>query len=73
MAPALHCHRAVPAAMHQRPRYRQDLRAPRRLRLQLRDALTGAGRQGLVLLATDVFALGLSWHVARSLNQFFSP
>ncbi len=71
MAPAIRCHRAVPAVMPQRPR--QDIRAPRRLRLQLRDALTGQGRQGLVLLASDILALGLSWHIARSLNLFFSP
>ncbi|HSM82424.1 MAG TPA: sugar transferase [Nodosilinea sp.] len=73
MAPAIHCHRAVPAVMPQRLRHRQDLRAPRRLRLQLLDTVTGPGRTGLVLLATDMLALGLSWHIARSLNQFFSP
>jgi exopolysaccharide biosynthesis polyprenyl glycosylphosphotransferase len=73
LRPAMDCHRAVPAVMHQRPRHRQDIRAPRRLRSQLRDALTGPGRQGLVLLAADIMALGLSWHIARSLNQFFSP
>jgi exopolysaccharide biosynthesis polyprenyl glycosylphosphotransferase len=59
--------------MHQRTRHRTDIRAPRRLRSQLRDALTGPGRRGLVLLASDVLALGLSWHIARSLNQYFSP
>ncbi len=73
MAPALRCHRAVPAVIPQWSRHRQDIRAPRRLRLQLRDALTGPGRQGLVLLASDIVALGLSWHIARSLNLFFSP
>ena len=73
MAPAMDCHRAVPAVMHQRPRHRQDIRAPRGLKLQLRDAFAGSGRRGLVLLATDILALGLSWHIARSLNQFFSP
>lgn len=61
LPPAMDCHRAVPAVMQQRPRYRQDLRAPRRLRLQLRDALTGPGRRGLVLLATDILSLGLSY------------
>ncbi|MGB3136354.1 MAG: sugar transferase [Nodosilinea sp.] len=59
--------------IHQWPSHRQDIRAPRGLRLQLRDAFAGPGRQGLLLLATDVLALGLSWHIARSLNQFFSP
>ncbi|MBD1875311.1 sugar transferase [Nodosilinea sp. FACHB-131] len=69
----MQCHRAVPAVMQQRPRHRQDIRAPRGLRFQLRDAFAGSGRRALVLLATDILALGLSWHIARSLNQFFSP
>ncbi|WOD37420.1 sugar transferase [Nodosilinea sp. E11] len=73
MAPVIHCHRAVPAVMQQRPHHRRDIRAPRGLRFQLRDAFTGTGRRGLVLLATDSLALGLSWYIARSLNQFFSP
>lgn len=73
MAPLIDCHHAVPVTLGQRPRARQDIRAPRGLRHQLRDALTGSGLQGLVLLATDILALGLSWHLARSLNQFFSP
>ncbi len=72
MAPAMRCHRAVLAAMPQR-RHHQDIRAPRWLGLQLRDVLTGPGRAGLILLTTDIAALGLSWHIARSLNQFFSP
>ncbi|MGF1570536.1 MAG: sugar transferase [Nodosilinea sp.] len=49
----------------------KDIRAPRRLKL--RDALTWQGRRGLALVVSDGVALGLSWHIARSLNHFFSP
>ncbi len=73
MAPVILCHRSIPTALDQRPHHRQDICAPRGLRHQLLDAFTGSGLKGLVLLATDILALGLSWHLARSLNQFFSP
>ncbi len=63
------CHRAAPALI--KPRPHQDIRAPRRLRW--RDLLSWPGQRGLVLLLSDVTALGVSWHIARSLNQFFSP
>ncbi len=69
------CHRAAPAVFKHRPHLRrerfQDLRAPRRLRL--RDALTWSSQRGLMLMAGDILALALSWHLARSLNQLFSP
>jgi hypothetical protein len=69
--PPLSCHRAVPAAMHQRPRYRQDLRAPRRLRFQLRDAFTGSGRRGLCSWLRYFWPWGCRGHIARRSTRFF--
>jgi len=65
------CHRAAPVVKP--PPYRRplDIRAPRRP--HLRDALTWPFQRGLILLGSDILALALSWHLARSLNQFFSP
>jgi exopolysaccharide biosynthesis polyprenyl glycosylphosphotransferase len=65
------CHRAVPTVMKRRFHPRQDIRAPRSLRLK--DVLTWPGRRGLALVLSDGLALGMSWHLARALNQFFSP
>lgn len=66
------CHRAVPALMKQSPpRYQTDIRAPRQLRI--RDMLSWQSQRGLILMATDIGALATAWHIARTLNQLFSP
>lgn len=69
------CHRAAPTVFkhwpHLRKETRLDLRAPRRL--QPKDVLAWPGQRGLALILSDLAALGVSWHIARSLNQFFSP
>lgn len=67
------CHRAIKAAMKPRSPSRRslDIRAPRRLRL--RDAWSWEVRRSLILMAADITALVLAWHIARSLNQFFLP
>lgn len=48
-----------------------DIRAPRRLGWQ--DLISWSSQRSLLLLLSDGVALGLSWHLARFLNQFFSP
>ncbi len=48
-----------------------DIRAPRRLGWQ--DLISWTSQRSLLLLLSDGVALGLSWHLARFLNQFFSP
>ena len=65
------CHRMIPAIQQTAIRRHLDIRAPRKLRLQ--DVMTWPFQRGLVLIAGDVFALGVSWSIARSLNHFFSP
>jgi exopolysaccharide biosynthesis polyprenyl glycosylphosphotransferase len=65
------CHRTIPAIQPPAIRRHFDIRAPRQLRL--RDIMTWPFQRGLVLIGSDVLALGVSWYIARSLNQFFSP
>jgi len=67
------CHRAIKAAIKPRSPSRRslDIRAPRRLRAK--DILTWDVQRSLLLMLADMAALALSWHIARSLNQFFSP
>ncbi|MFZ4640464.1 MAG: sugar transferase [Nodosilinea sp.] len=48
-----------------------DIRAPRRL--GWRDLLSWPTQRSLLLLLSDLTTLGLAWHLARFLNQFFSP
>jgi len=48
-----------------------DIRAPRRL--HLKDVLSWPVQRSLFLMLADITALALSWQIARSLNQFFSP
>jgi exopolysaccharide biosynthesis polyprenyl glycosylphosphotransferase len=65
------CHRAVPAVKQTSHRRPLDIRAPRKLRL--RDIMDWHFQRGLILVGSDILALAISWHIARSLNQFFSP
>ncbi|HIK45028.1 MAG TPA: sugar transferase [Leptolyngbyaceae cyanobacterium M65_K2018_010] len=65
------CPRTAPAVIGPRLSPRQDIRAPRRLRL--RDVWTWPMQRGLALMVSDGLALGLAWHTAWFLNQFFSP
>ncbi len=65
------CHRTIPAMQQTAIRRHLDIRAPRQLRL--RDVMTWPFQRGLILIGSDVLALGASWYIARSLNQFFSP
>ena len=48
-----------------------DIRAPRRLGWS--DLISWTSQRSLLLLLSDGAALGLSWYLARFLNQFFSP
>ena len=48
-----------------------DIRAPQRLRLT--DARRWEVQRSLLLMVTDITALAVSWFIARSLNQWFSP
>lgn len=48
-----------------------DIRAPRRLGWP--DLIGWSSQRGLLLVLSDGVALGLSWYLARFLNQFFSP
>lgn len=65
------CHRAIMATMKPRSPASLDIRAPRRL--HFKDVLSWPVQRSLVLMLADVAALALSWQIARSLNQFFSP
>jgi exopolysaccharide biosynthesis polyprenyl glycosylphosphotransferase len=65
------CHRAVSAFKQSPPRRPLDIRAPRKLRLK--DAMTWQFQRGVILIGSDILALAISWHIARFLNQFFSP
>ncbi|MBD0336913.1 MAG: sugar transferase, partial [Cyanobacteria bacterium Co-bin13] len=69
------CYHAAPAYMKRQPTLpataRQDIRAPRSLRLK--DVLSWQGQRTLVLVLSDSLALILAWQIARFLNQFFSP
>jgi exopolysaccharide biosynthesis polyprenyl glycosylphosphotransferase len=67
------CHRSIVQAMKSRSRLRRplDIRAPRQLRAK--DMLHWQTRRSLLLMLSDVAALGITWHIARTLNQFFSP
>jgi lipopolysaccharide/colanic/teichoic acid biosynthesis glycosyltransferase len=67
------CHRAIKAAMKRRSPSRRvlDIRAPRQL--HLKDAQRWEVQRSVVLMLTDILALVLSWQVARSINQLFTP
>ncbi len=55
-----------------RPRRRlADIRAPRHF--YWKDVWRWEMRRSLILGLTDIASLGLTWHIARSFNQWFSP
>jgi exopolysaccharide biosynthesis polyprenyl glycosylphosphotransferase len=51
--------------------FKQDIRAPRRWGISYR--LSWRWYRALVLVGTDIVALGSAWQLAHYLNQFFSP
>ena len=65
------CHRAIKAVMKPRSPVSPDIRAPRRL--HIKDILSWPAQRSLMLMLSDIVALAMSWQIARSLNQFFSP
>ena len=65
------CHRTIPAIKSPSSYRRLDIRAPRKFKL--RDMVSWPCQRGLILVSSDIVALGLSWYIARSLNHFFSP